>query len=210
MILTKPFLKSRVFPTLDSTYLKSRVSLDYSASAFRLISIDPFFYELETLWLGASYIVRRFIFSNVPNNFSIIKLPKVPITIDYENVNFCLCISWKDDEGNVIRYKLWKDVGEVLFADLYSIGTLISADTFQLELWSVDSTPIVSLSETLKIITSLITNPNSKEIISEGSIFMPNFVVSKDVFILDISAQDRIYTDSLGNYYISASGKIYI
>jgi len=105
-------------------------------------------------WLGASYIVGKFDFL-ATRKFSLLVLPTKPT-----GVNYCLVISWYDPtSGEKVRYKLWEDVGELLYEDLYD-GQRINT-TFFLEIWSVEGeTTAVQESEIL-LDTSILVSPSS-------------------------------------------------
>lgn len=91
-------------------------------------------FSVDCEWLGYSTIVAAFDFV-ATNNFS--------LPLDYDipsNPNFCPCIMWVDEDYTVYRYRLWGNVGEVMWfsAPLYS-GQLIKKN-FRIEIWSVQPT----------------------------------------------------------------------
>jgi hypothetical protein len=82
-------------------------------------------YDVTCVWRGASEIVKILVFT------STLKISLSDIT---PSTDFCACISWKEG-GQVIRYKLWNNVGEILYVPLYA-GQRVAA-TFNLEIWNV-------------------------------------------------------------------------
>lgn len=101
-------------------------------------------------WIGVSDIVAAFNYEG-PNNFSLVGFEIEPIVTP----NYLLCVMWKDKLGNTHRYKLWQNVGEVLFinAPLYS-GQKI-AKNFRFEIWNTDSSPSVQ-SSTISVYTTVL------------------------------------------------------
>ena len=98
-------------------------------------------------WHGYSDIVASFNFEG-PNNFSLKWLnigdpatgEQSPIPF---NPNYLLAIMWRDSKGNVYRYALWNNVGEVLYfpMPLYT-GQQIKKN-FRFEIWSTPSTKAI-------------------------------------------------------------------
>lgn len=84
-------------------------------------------FSVDTVWRGASQIVAKFNFS-LDENINLIR----DIT---PQEGFCACISWKPTSTTIVRYKLWENVGEILYVDLYN-GEKIGSD-FAIEIWSV-------------------------------------------------------------------------
>lgn len=95
-------------------------------------------FSIEYSYLGYSDIVGVFNCAS-PNNITL------RATDIVENPNYLLCVSYVNDDGDMIRYKLWDNVGEVLYFEipLYT-GQLIQKD-FRFEIWSIgpQSLPIL-------------------------------------------------------------------
>lgn len=91
-------------------------------------------FSINATWRGASEIIAKFNFS-LTANFTISRI--------IEQENFCACISWKPTSTTIVRYKLWKDVGEILYVPLYN-GEKIG-NNFSIEIWNIQPTnPIES------------------------------------------------------------------
>lgn len=112
-------------------------------------------FSIENTWLGASEIIRQFnyYFVGAPNGFSFPALPPKPA-----NVNYCLCVRYRVGD-TVTRYKLWEDVTELLYVDLYA-GQPIRP-YFSLEVWNVetDGSPAVNAAD-LSIYLSKLYKPS--------------------------------------------------
>lgn len=83
-------------------------------------------------WHGASEIVARFDYSAG----SISLLNQFPITAP-DGANFCPVVSWLKNQV-FHRYKLWKDVGEILWLPLYA-KQKIDSDKFYIEIWNTNT-----------------------------------------------------------------------
>lgn len=92
-------------------------------------------FSIANTWRGASEIIRKYNF-NLENKNSITQLFSSPPT----GANFCPCISWKPTSTTIVRYKLWEDVGEILWVPLYT-GQTIGAD-FAIEIWNTPDATI--------------------------------------------------------------------
>lgn len=78
------------------------------------------------VWRGASEIVAKLNFT-IATNLSF--FDNVPLNPDY-----CAVISWRVDSNTIARYKLWEDVGEILYLDLYNGQTIGSEPS--IEIWN--------------------------------------------------------------------------
>jgi len=109
----------------------------------------PAFSQTVT-WQGYSDIVASFNFEG-PNNFSLAGFNVEPSPIP----NYYLCISWQDGKGDVHRYALWNNVGEVIYETipLYS-GQLIKKN-FRFEIWSTNVATVVQAAP-INIYTSVL------------------------------------------------------
>lgn len=83
----------------------------------------------HTDWLGASRLLAQYNYS-VISNFNILQLPTRPTD------SFVLVVRFR--YGNIVyRWKLWEDIGELLYEDLLALGTVILKN-FSIEVWSIE------------------------------------------------------------------------
>ena len=82
-------------------------------------------FNIANTWYGASHIVGKYNYT-IDKKFSLLTLPTRP------NDTFCLAITFNNQ-----RYKLWEDIGEIFYFDLYS-GSKTISESFSLEIWNVD------------------------------------------------------------------------
>jgi hypothetical protein len=85
-------------------------------------------FEVNTVWRGASEIVKEFLYV-LDNRISFIKVTKPA------NVRFVACIAWKPTSETIVRYKLWDHDDDILYVPLYN-GERIES-TFSIEIWNV-------------------------------------------------------------------------
>lgn len=119
---------------------------DAAAKVNTYASIPAFNLTIDSGWLGASYIRANYAFV-ADRNFSLRSLPVRTVS-----PNFCPCISYTSG-GVVYRYKLWENVGEHLFVNLYN-GEKIGA-AFNIEIWT--TTQNVVSSAGFDVITGVLT-----------------------------------------------------
>jgi hypothetical protein len=81
----------------------------------------------NNIWRGASEIVRIYK-GSFTENLSFTNI------IPSSNANYCACISYKPTADTIVRYKLWEDVGEILYVPVYN-GEFIGAN-FEIEIWN--------------------------------------------------------------------------
>lgn len=91
-------------------------------------------FSVENVWRGASEILLRFDFD--ASSFS--GLTKSFPRTAPSGANFCPVISWLKDEV-YYRYKLWSDVGEILWLPDYA-GEKVTSDFFSIEIWNTNTT----------------------------------------------------------------------
>lgn len=108
-------------------------------------------FSVAVNWMGYSDIVASFNYEG-PNNFSLKASTTLPL-----DPNFVLCIMWKDGVGNVHRYALWLDVGEVFYFNVPIYTGQKIAKNFRFEVWSTNSTPAI-LSTPIQLYTSVLGN----------------------------------------------------
>jgi hypothetical protein len=124
-------LKQRLGVVTDTRYQKLRVASTWVRKLRQNLVIPEF--SVTATWLGASEIVKKLNFS-LDNSISLPKfLQEIP-----DSPRYCACVSWKPTSTTIVRYKLWEDVGEILYVDLYN-GETIPAD-FSIEIWNVKPT----------------------------------------------------------------------
>lgn len=108
--------------------------------------------QIENTWRGASEIILVFHFW--PDfNPSILDFSKP------EDAEYCAVISWIDNDGNKVRYKLWEHVGEFLYAPLYSGQRILPH--FTIEIWNTNKTPLITIPAQLIYLSKLIA-PSTK------------------------------------------------
>jgi len=103
-------------------------------------------FSVSTVWFGYSDIIASFNYEG-PNNFSLqINREILPVTTTY-----LLCISWTDTNYVMHRYKVWQNVGEVIYfpCPLYT-GQKIGKN-FRFEIWSVSQSIPVNTGQTYVI-----------------------------------------------------------
>jgi hypothetical protein len=112
----------------------------------------PAFVAAFPEWPDASYIVARIIL-NVGTPWSIV----FPAPI---SCNACVCVRWTIG-GVTYRYKLWRDVGEVLAYPLYG-GEILPETGVYIEFWCInDGLTAVTLPSAWYIKTSALQMPDS-------------------------------------------------
>lgn len=111
----------------------------------------PEFSVNVTNWNGASDIIASFNYEG-PSNFSLSSInTEIPL-----QPNYLMCISWRDGNGNIFRYALWKGVGEVILFNLPLYTGQVIYQNFRIEIWSVNNQATVSQSSILTLYTSVL------------------------------------------------------
>lgn len=144
-----PYIKIQSAPSYDQS-VKTRSAPGYRRMWHNYIILPAF--TVDTTWLGASRIVKTFNYT-ITSKLSFPLLPTPP-----DNCNFCLCISWIEDD-EVVRFKLWEDVGELLYVDLYDHRTIPTNFTF--EIWSCTDETDATMSSDLMIYNSILVRPTT-------------------------------------------------
>ena len=127
-------------------------------------------FSIDVTWRGASEIVKKFNF-DLDKNISLIHfLAEAP-----SNPNYVACVSWKPTTETIVRYKLWQDVGEILYVPLYSGQTI--KKNFAIEIWNIKPAAGQSESGTLASEEDAIfvTEDSSAEFVTEsgeGEVFI--------------------------------------
>lgn len=88
--------------------------------------------EIPNIWRGASEIVAKFTF--LSGQTTLFSGTQTWFT------NFCPCVTWRIDDSTIRRFKLWKDVGEILYVPMYAGQTLPAK--FEIEIWNTN-TPFI-------------------------------------------------------------------
>lgn len=143
------FLK--IFPASQDT---TKFKPTYPASQVVKLSsviVLPAFNYTGLVWKGASQLIAQFNLS-LSNNFTIPTLPSGA------GRDFCLCIRHRIGT-TPFRYKLWSDVGEILYTPQQYISAIIKKN-FTLEVWSTPAST-ASLATPLSIATSILVVPTT-------------------------------------------------
>lgn len=91
-------------------------------------------FDVDVTWLGYSELVAVFNYTSA-NNFSIKPIASLlPIS-----PNYLACVMWADSSHNVYRYKLWEDVGEILFFDVPIYTEQRIKKHFRIEIWNTNA-----------------------------------------------------------------------
>lgn len=130
MVSLQPFIRQNFATTprfnRHKTYTPYRHKL---RTKFYLPCLD-----IVNVWRGASEIVAKFFFET-DETIALFSGTKAFIS------NFCPCITWRTGAEEIARYKLWQNVGEILYVPLYS-GQIIPTGEFQIEIWNINA-PII-------------------------------------------------------------------
>lgn len=114
------------------------------------ISIPAFSYD-GIIWKGASEIVVQYNYTTT-KNFVLKFMPEPP-----SGVNFVACIRFRIG-GNVYRYKLWGDIGEIMPTVPLYAGEIIKKNCV-IEIWNIESSTEVSLDDDFVVTTSIRSIP---------------------------------------------------
>lgn len=127
-----PFSRERYEGVKDTSLLRTK---SYAKTVRKLKS----YYEIPAfsiinVWRGASEIVFRYDFPNgllsLLNAFPLEK----PV-----NANFVPVLAWREGDDQFFhRYKLWEDVGEILWLPVYN-KEKVKASTFYIEIWNTNT-----------------------------------------------------------------------
>lgn len=152
-----PSLNTEVYPfkvrraaTIDTSSRKARSGSTVAKSAFNYIYVPSF--DLAHTWLGASYLLKRY-FYTVASPISIIHWPAFDPAQKY-----ILVAGYNVTGGDTVRFKLWRDVGEQLFAPLYNRQLL--PVLFFIEVWSIEAAGNATLDSPLQLDISRLSIPS--------------------------------------------------
>lgn len=112
--------------------------------------------DIDNTWRGASEIVLKFVYEFGVKPSFLNRFPLAPSP----DTNFVAVVSWKPTSETIVRYKLWEDVGEILYVDMYAGQPFASYDgKFNIEIWNTDSDRVVGGGE--RIYTSQLVIPTN-------------------------------------------------
>lgn len=128
------------FPPYNKTYgsvaIKARKTTSRSNYIHKLLTyINIPIFDLVNPWKGASEIIKRF-------DYNIGNITLLTPIVKPDEVNFCPVLSWFSAPEVITRYKLWDDVGEILYLPVYN-GEKITANNFCIEIWNTDTTEYI-------------------------------------------------------------------
>lgn len=132
------YTRSRIQGVKDTSLARSRIRGDYVTKLKSYVEIPAF--DLANIWRGASQVLIRYDFAVGVSSL----LNAFPITPP-AGVNFVPVVSWLKDEV-YYRYKLWEDVGEILWLPLYNKEKITAEDFFSIEIWNTDTRDEYALS----------------------------------------------------------------
>lgn len=180
MIIETPF-RRQITP---SSYTKrARGTLpSYKHKLFNFVAFPEI--SINSVWKGASEIVATLSLDNATNIAFFDNIPSNP--------NYVAVISWKISEGVSQRYKLWEDVGEILYVDLYS-GQTIGANAV-IEIWNTPTSPTLITGFSLK--TSILSIPDCSCEMTDRT--------TNAVYIqcTDVTLDLTGWNPSVGDYYL--------
>src|SRR5437660_5135998 len=123
-MIQEPFTKlEEAFKDTVEFFVNKRFASNYVKKTANFIVLPAF--NIPNTWYGASHIIAKYKYT-ISNKFSILKLPARP------NDTFCLALTFGIGP---YRYKLWQNVGEILYVPLYTSEIIDSS--FNLEVWNV-------------------------------------------------------------------------
>ena len=166
-VIYPTYFASRSKATLDPKP-RSRTKAGYVTKVGTIITLPAF--SIETTWRGASEIVGKFNYT-LGNNISVLRIEP--------QAGYCACVSWKPTSETIVRYKLWEDVREILYVDLYSGERLGSEIT--IEIWNVK--PLVGTGGEGDEAIQLITEDGAEFIAETGEEFIAESSEGGDEYV---------------------------
>lgn len=146
------FVKERVSPTLDTTYVKSRTPSSYKRVTHKLIYIPAFSVPTQVVNGDVSSCFIKFFYElEVP-------ISLVRKSLRDETLNF-VPVLWYTDGNIIVRKKLWHDDNLTLYVDIYENTVLPS--TFAIEIWPLNGEPSLTLDSPLYFETSSLMIPDT-------------------------------------------------
>lgn len=143
-------------------------------------------FDVSFDWDGINKIVAVFNYEGT-KNFTILTLPTEP---DEADKTYIPCIKYRDDEGNVFRYKLWDSESNNIYAPVYS-GQKIRHN-FQIEIWAIAEDVDAVNEEVIQVFISALQN---RSLVDDASTF--KFVEESDIVTnLDNQQQEEFASHS--------------
>lgn len=103
-------------------------------------------FEVDFDWQQVATVVAEYQYETT-KNFTLVNVPDAP-----DGVNFTLCIKYRFDDGEVVRYSLWlADVEGASLPNVPAYDGQVIKKHFTLEIWSSteDETPVVLEDDTV-------------------------------------------------------------
>ena len=146
-MIQEPFTKlEEAFKDTVEFFVNKRFASNYVKKTANFIVLPAF--NIPNTWYGASHIIAKYKYT-ISNKFSILKLPARP------NDTFCLALTFGATPN---RYKLWQNIGEILYVPLYSSEIIDSS--FNLEVWNTFNNANAINSSSLIIDISILSIPD--------------------------------------------------
>lgn len=125
-----PYIKVRHGYTVDTSLRKARHGFEFISKVREKLVIPAF--DIDNVWRGASEIIKTYGYT-LDNNIAFQEIfPIEPPA----NSNCLLTVMWYPGTDEIRRYKLFEDVGEILWLPLYSGQTI--GKPFYIEVWNVN------------------------------------------------------------------------
>lgn len=124
--------------------MPTRLAASYSGKLRTYLTFPAI--NIANTWRGASEIVAKYNFS-LDAKTSILNL----FTTAPTDANFVACISWKPTSDTIVRYRLWSDVGEILWVDDYDGQTI--NEEFAIEIWNTPDANLAGGPYTIELST---------------------------------------------------------
>jgi hypothetical protein len=128
MSVYPPFFKERHRMTVDGIKPQHAIRGPYLRKLRTKITL-PEILIIDNVWRGASEIVKIFRLTYT-NGLSLLNI------VPSSNANYCACVAWRVGT-EVFRYKLWKNIGEILYAEDYT-GQCVGTE-FDIEIWNTNN-----------------------------------------------------------------------
>lgn len=118
----------------------------------RFFLVVPAF-NIPSTWLGYSDIVGAYNYVS-PNNFVLKDFGKwVP-----SNPNYTLCVAYANNDGSVVRYRLWTAVGEKFYSMVPQYNGQVIKKLFRFEIWNGSAGAVSQAVDLTPILTSVLQN----------------------------------------------------
>lgn len=172
---------------IDTTKVKVRHAASFVSKLRETLTIAGGSYP--NTWRGASEVITRYVFPKT-SNFSIQDiLNNIPA-----NPNYVLAVAWYENDV-MHRFKLWEDVGEIFWGEIYS-GQTITSDFFALEVWTTNADPIVV--EPITFTSSRLIVPTNRCDSGDINTSIVSLECGDPIFHFTVDA----FNPSQGDYYV--------